>query len=51
MNVGIKTVGELAKIAGMPDDNMKEFLEGLVKKKQVKKEGEEYSWIKDERKE
>ncbi|MEE9525283.1 MAG: hypothetical protein V3V78_01605 [Candidatus Woesearchaeota archaeon] len=51
LKVGVKKVKGLAKLTGMPEKHMEDFLESLIKKKFVKKEGEDYIWIKDERKE
>ncbi|MBW2996506.1 hypothetical protein KY332_04370 [Candidatus Woesearchaeota archaeon] len=51
LNVGVKKVKDLAKLTGMSEEHMKDFLESLIKKGLVKKEGEDYSWINDERKE
>jgi hypothetical protein len=46
LNVGIKKLDRLAKITGMSEKHMEDFLEKLIKDGSVKKEGYSYSWIK-----
>ena len=51
LKVGAKKLKDLAKLSGMSEKHMEDFLDSLIKKGMVKKEGEDYIWIQDERKE
>ncbi|MBR9691252.1 hypothetical protein GOV06_00540 [Candidatus Woesearchaeota archaeon] len=51
LKTGAKTLKDLSRLSGMVEKDMNEFLEKLIKQEFVKKEGEEYKWIKSDKRE